>query len=345
MIYNILNEFTSTFPEIVNKMKNTDHHGPKYFSPNHMEGDVWTHTMLCLNHFLNFNDKEYIDKDVEKSIIFAILCHDIGKCFTRATKEDGKVTFYSHANYSIRDTIQILYTFKDIFDDFEKVCNLVLPAVANHIDLYNQSKNKHMYFNNDLDLYHVCNQLAICDANGSICMNKKYDVVDFDYVLPELHERNVYVFCGAPGSGKDYLAEKKGLPIVSLDNERIKIFKENNDVSGMTDKEIYQDAFVYCNENKIDLMKCMKKTVKSIKGDYCICNTNLNKKARRSLINQLGKANYHCIYVIADIKTLHDRDLQRDSKTVGWNVINRMTWQQQIPSMKEGFSSVKIECN
>jgi len=344
MIYNILNKFVNEFGHLVTAMKNTNHHSSDYFSPNHMEGDVWTHTMLCLNHFINFNKKEYVDKDIEKSIIFAILCHDIGKIFTRGNKEN-KVTFYNHPSMSIKNTIEILYAFKDIFDNFENVCNLVLPSVENHINLYNQSKNKHMYFNNNPDLYHVSNTLAICDAHGSICLNKKYDPVPFKLSLPEKHERNVYIFCGAPGSGKDYLAEKMGLPIVSFDKERVKIYQEKNDVSNLSEKDIYKNSFKYCNDNKVDLIKCMKKTVKSIEGDYCVCNTNMNAKARRTLINQLGKANYHCKYVIADNDTLHNRDLQRDSKTVGWTVILRMIKTQEIPSMKEGFASVNIVCN
>jgi predicted kinase len=348
IVKDILEKFNKDFGYLVHLMKKTDHHSEKYVSTHHMEGDVWTHTMLCLNHFLNFKktyNEEFLNTDIAKSVIFAILCHDIGKIYTRNIKDDNKVTFYNHASVSLKDTIQVLYGFKDFFTDFERVCNLVLPAVSVHIDLYNNSRKKYMYFNNNVDLHYVCEQLAIADANGSICLNKKFDHVEFQITPKYQHDQNVYVFCGAPASGKDYLAKQLDLPILSFDDIRTDIYKEHCYTDGLTEKEIYQKAWDYCNEININLMKELKRRKDKIKGDYCICNTNMTKKARRSLINQLGKANYHCLYVISDIHNLFDRNENRSSKTVPKDVIRRMLINQQTPSLKEGFTTVKIVCN
>lgn len=332
---------------IFNKMRTTFHHNETIKSPHHMENDVWSHTMLCLNHFFNCNYKEYLDRDIPLSIVIAILCHDIGKCFTLDTGKRKQNTFYNHAYRSIPKTIEFLLYLKDKmnFHSFDTVMNLVLPAVSNHLNLYNKMKYKTLLFNNNPNLYEVSTQVALCDSMGSICLDRKFDNVEYGIKETNKHERNCYVFCGLPGSGKDYLAEQFEYPIFSFDNERINALKENVDCSDMDEKELYMKAFTYCNENKIDLMKRMRKSIAKVSGDICICNTNLTSKARKSLINSLGKFNYHCKYVICDFNVVLERDKNRSGKTVGYNVINRMNKNQIIPTLREGFDSVEIVLN
>ena len=54
----------------------------------HPEGDVWVHTLHCLNAFA----KERINDNWEDLVVgFAVLCHDLGKPLTTKIGEDGRI--------------------------------------------------------------------------------------------------------------------------------------------------------------------------------------------------------------------------------------------------------------
>lgn len=55
---------------------------PKY----HSEGDVWTHTLMCLKDAYNENDE----------ILWALLLHDIGKKYTTFVDKDGRIRSNNH---------------------------------------------------------------------------------------------------------------------------------------------------------------------------------------------------------------------------------------------------------
>jgi len=131
--------------------------------------------------------------------------------------------------------------------------------------------------------------------------------------------------------------------MLTFDDIRVEEFLKHATIGDWSDKELYKLAFEYCKG--MDLMKLLKRAVDKIDGDVIICNTNCNKKARRSLINSLGKANYKCVYVVSDKDTIIRRDIERDSKTVGQDVIRRFMYNQQIPTYREGFISTKIIYN
>lgn len=168
-------------------------------------------------------------------------------------------------------------------------------------------------------------------------------------------DKCVYMYCGVPGSGKDYLAEKTpNSEIVSFDNIRIDLWKKEQSqdtLDKMSDKEIYNEAWEWCKENRINLMGHMMKQIKHIfdtsEKYVCICNTNLTRKARRKIINSLWSfKNYKieiiCVYVLVPYKDIINRNLYRSSHTVPMSVIEQMCLNQHIPTLYEGFDSVSI---
>jgi hypothetical protein len=357
----IFKEFLCFNPSLVKKMKNTEQ-AYDGLNPNkyHLENDVWTHTCLCFNHFLNNYDIDN-DDDFLISIVASVLCHDIGKCYVKDTKHEAKkCTFYGHGNASIQDTVDFISYLNDIgyISNMDYVLGLVLPAVSNHIDLYRDAKRKEQFLNGSTDLREISAVLADCDSKGSITFEfttkkKGVDIEDFDLtggVKEDPSLRTIYVYCGVPGVGKDYIAESTGLPIVSFDDIRLEEYRTthlNSTWYNLSEPERYIAAFEWCNSEKIDLMKLMRKKVVNIIGDVIISNTNCNKKARRSIINSLGKANYKSVYVVSTKETIIGRDIGRetDSKTVGQDVIRRFMFNQQIPTIREGFVSSKIVFN
>ena len=59
----------------------------------HPEGDVWVHTLHCLDAFA----KERISDNWEDLVVgFAVLCHDLGKPLTTKIGEDGRIRSPMH---------------------------------------------------------------------------------------------------------------------------------------------------------------------------------------------------------------------------------------------------------
>jgi predicted kinase len=84
--------------ELVVLMMKCSHHTTDLSSlnPYHLEGDVWSHTLLVLEKA----------KNLPKIIQFALLCHDIGKIYCRRENE-GRVSFKGHEVYSAYISLEL----------------------------------------------------------------------------------------------------------------------------------------------------------------------------------------------------------------------------------------------
>ena len=86
-----LEQFMDRIPRTVELMKST-HQNPKY----HGEGDVWTHTMMALDHMRSMDEYRSLT-DHEKSILdFACVLHDVGKTICTEA-EDGEIVSRGHS--------------------------------------------------------------------------------------------------------------------------------------------------------------------------------------------------------------------------------------------------------
>ena len=96
----------------------------------HPEGDVWIHTMMCLDEMARILKEENIKDEYKKLYLFyAILCHDFGKPF--CTKEvNGKITSFKHENLGIEPTISFLSKLTNEKKFIEIVCSLVKNHLA-----------------------------------------------------------------------------------------------------------------------------------------------------------------------------------------------------------------------
>ncbi len=91
----------------------------------HPEGDVWIHTMMCVDEMQGL-----LSADDEKNIMFmlAILCHDFGKPDT--TKEiDGRIRALGHEASGIKPTESFL---KRVTNETNLI-NSILPLVKYHL--------------------------------------------------------------------------------------------------------------------------------------------------------------------------------------------------------------------
>ena len=92
----------------------------------HPEGDVWTHTLHCMDAFA----KKKIGEQWEDLVVgFAILCHDFGKPKTTKICEDGRIRSPKHEPHGERPTI----SFLSRLTSQKELINQVVPLVKRHL--------------------------------------------------------------------------------------------------------------------------------------------------------------------------------------------------------------------
>jgi tRNA nucleotidyltransferase (CCA-adding enzyme) len=92
----------------------------------HPEGDVWTHTLHCMDVFAG----ERIGIEREDLVVgFGVLCHDLGKPTTTIRQEDGRITAKDHESIGVDFTRRFLSRMTDE----EKLIEEIVPLVACHL--------------------------------------------------------------------------------------------------------------------------------------------------------------------------------------------------------------------
>ncbi len=96
----------------------------------HPEGDVWIHTMMALDAMKRELDSlsPQLDKKQRLRLLFAILCHDLGKA-THTTIEDGEIRSIGHEGAGVEPTKSLLYRLTDEHSLVESI----LPLVEHHL--------------------------------------------------------------------------------------------------------------------------------------------------------------------------------------------------------------------
>ena len=95
---------------------------PKY----HPEGDVWIHTMMCVNEMASLLGE---DKKSNLKYMFAILCHDLGKATHTTIDEEGRIRAIGHEKAGLEPTKALMYR---LMDEHDFIASL-LPFVEHHL--------------------------------------------------------------------------------------------------------------------------------------------------------------------------------------------------------------------
>ena len=69
----------------------------------HPEGDVWTHTLMVVDEAAKLRTGEQ-----DEAMMFAALCHDLGKPATTEVGEDGRVRSPAHDTAGVPVTVRFL---------------------------------------------------------------------------------------------------------------------------------------------------------------------------------------------------------------------------------------------
>ena len=92
----------------------------------HPEGDVWIHTMMCIDKMVALLGH---DKKLNLRYMFAILCHDFGKATHTTIEEDGRIRAIGHEEAGIEPTKHFLYRLTNEHDFIASI----LPLVEHHL--------------------------------------------------------------------------------------------------------------------------------------------------------------------------------------------------------------------
>lgn len=143
----------------------------------------------------------------------------------------------------------------------------------------------------------------------------------------------LYYLVGLPASGKTTWAKN-----IKDDIEAIHISSDDLRV------ELYDD--VNNQEHNSDLFQIMNKRTKDLlkKGFNVIYDaTNINSRRRTAFLKELNNIGCKkvCIYFATNINTCDDNDSERDRK-VGFDVIDKMYRNLQIPMYHEGWDDIRI---
>lgn len=87
----------------------------------HLEGDVWIHTMMSLDAMAIFKEKNL-------KLLYAILCHDLGKA-THTQIQNNKISAIGHEKAGIEPTKEFLYSITNE----HKFIDSILPLVEHHL--------------------------------------------------------------------------------------------------------------------------------------------------------------------------------------------------------------------
>ena len=91
----------------------------------HPEGDVWIHTLHCLDAFAD----ERLDDEHEDLVVgLAVLCHDLGKAERTTREADGRIRSLGHEQASVR----LARRFLERLTERRRLIAQVLPLVAEH---------------------------------------------------------------------------------------------------------------------------------------------------------------------------------------------------------------------
>jgi len=94
----------------------------------HPEGDVWVHTLYVCDAAATISDRENLDEDDRIELLFAALCHDLGKPSTTVLAQ-GRWKAPGHASAGV----PLAEQFLSRIGAPETIISPVLPLVAEHL--------------------------------------------------------------------------------------------------------------------------------------------------------------------------------------------------------------------
>lgn len=131
----------------------------------HLEGDVWTHTMMVLDEAAKRRDRVIYPL----GFMMSALCHDLGKPISTTVSEDGRVHSYEHETAGL----PVVQAFLERITTETKLIRYVLNMTELHMEpnlmarAGSKKKKTNKLFDTAEEPFDLI-QLALCDGLGKL---------------------------------------------------------------------------------------------------------------------------------------------------------------------------------
>jgi predicted kinase len=307
----------------------------------HMEGDIWTHTMLVFNQARLATDS--------KIMKITALLHDLGKPLAKFNK-DGKVRFSGHENISVLLSIGFLLDlFKINYISKSDLLN-ILYLINYHGILWQKSEKQiKEYF--DKHLFSLIKEFSTYDTNGNLFLEKtetnNIEIEKDNFIEYDENKPNCVIMVGIPNSGKSSYNLQNNYKVLSRDDILVEYGMDKYKMKKYSDiwAKLSDD-----DQKEIDriLQKKFRTHIQN-QENFVIDMTNMNIKSRKKWIHNLkNKYNIFAKVFLTDFNIIKKRNNQRfeeEGKLIPETVLINMAKRLELPLFKEGFCKIDIILN
>jgi len=335
-ILTIFKQFRETFYDEMQVMH-------PYPAPYHMEGSVWTHTMMVFNKALDTNDTV---------LIVTALLHDIGKLMAKA-EINGKIMFRGHEGISVLKSISFLNSLVRQNLISKKQMFEILYIVNYHSALWQYSQKRLQEF--PQWLLNRLMQFRKLDLSANITEREIDEIPNIVSKIDNMQDKRkkgnpeavVYVMVGVPRSGKSTIAKmlssKYLLPVVSRDDILIQVLKEktkNLNIEENSYNKLFSMAIEHDLHNDID-KKFREKINDFVKNrqSFIVDKTNVTRKVRNPYTH-LSHYKKVAVVALTDLKETIKRG-KDPNKYISQETILSFAKRLQLP-MKGEFDEIQF---
>ena len=378
----IIHEWLKTNLSQKKEMEASKHFfNPDKINPWHMEDSVWTHTMMVCTAYKSHFPSKYITFSQALVPVLSCVLHDYGKVLTRHLDHvKMKARFTQHGPHGVLNALEytsdLLKRFEDkiySLDERKNILERICYMTSRHMEYDNMADiNKLAAFGNySDDLVEDFYKFSIADCEGRIMLKERHDgkrseLIDLmKYQMEDIKEINwnywdtnvnsptIWIYCGIPGSGKDYQANQQNLKVFSYDKVRMDYYKNFSSTYNpkKSESETYSEAYEYFIEKNINPDTFLNADLKKHFNEngsldnIAICNVNLSLKARKRILHNIRSvhpnAKVGCRFILTPLSQAVINDSTRESKNLGKDLIVSRFNELVLPTMLEGFSSVE----
>lgn len=325
----LLEWFINTFPSLVKKMKECSYHyDHETLNKHHLEGDVWTHTMMALAHAVN--------NEVSVTIQWAVLLHDIGRIYTRyENKADQYVEFGDFEGVSCYMALEIMNKARLKKKEQIKILKIISYhyTIIDHVKYDTPSLGEMLktFKYEEESLLDLADYVE-CDLRGRIITESRKHLYAFNQIQQKItaikstplnrskhttRNQTLYLLVGPPGAGKStWVGSHKDINrslLISRDSCILEVGKKYG-------KNNYDDAYDFTYDNKVikkevdALDEARELVAKETKTkNIIIDNPNLKIGNRKEWIDELKQT--HMVKVILFLTPFHILSQRNDKRS------------------------------
>ncbi len=330
--------FVKNYRDVMIKLENTRHY-PTHRTdhPYHLEGSVWTHTMMVMTHI----ESTIADPVVKKILLTVGMLHDLGKVDAFKNKGNERYSFEGHEGISTFQAIDILVSLEKDDDFYNKKMRLsIIKLISIH-----GTDNRLSGVEAELaDLFRKSDKLGAVRNEKTI---GNYPRTKLAARKPKHNQ--LILLCGLPGSGKSTLRNKeyKDHYCISRDDELLKQYNTRYaETHGeKTKSEVYQ--FITQDETRFKQFNeyfndYLVKVAKSKPERLIIDMTLLSLGSRRKMLNIFSDYEAHCeCFLIGDELITHrNNERVENGESLNHSKFIDLKRKFVAPVEKEGFETI-----